>query len=179
MKLINSRVVGENLALPSFEELHRNDVYRSRYVTMQLTAACPNPGRLAQSSVILPHSDAPPAYSRFMANSACTLARRPVLQALARGTLMPSVLCNTQQLLARPLREQVDCLTSVARSVELKKVEQQRSNLRCVRTSTPYASAWFCPQISWVTVYVRYCCYNACPAARSSRFASTPSTYQP
>jgi len=32
MKLINSRVVGENLALPSFEELHGNDVYRSRYV---------------------------------------------------------------------------------------------------------------------------------------------------
>jgi hypothetical protein len=26
MKLINSRVVGENLALPSFEELHGNDV---------------------------------------------------------------------------------------------------------------------------------------------------------
>ena len=32
MKLINSRVVGENLALPSFEELHGNDVYHSRYV---------------------------------------------------------------------------------------------------------------------------------------------------
>jgi hypothetical protein len=32
MKLINSRVVEENFALPSFEELHGNDVYHSRYV---------------------------------------------------------------------------------------------------------------------------------------------------
>ncbi len=31
MKLINSRVVGENLALPSFEELHGNDVSYACY----------------------------------------------------------------------------------------------------------------------------------------------------
>jgi hypothetical protein len=31
MKLINSRVVGENLALPSFEELHVNDVSYAWY----------------------------------------------------------------------------------------------------------------------------------------------------
>ena len=31
MKLINSRVVGENLALPSFEELHGNDVSYTCY----------------------------------------------------------------------------------------------------------------------------------------------------
>jgi hypothetical protein len=83
MKMINSRVVEENLALPSFEELHGNDVYHSSYVRRGVAHSClPHPGCPAQSSAILPPSDAPPAYSRFVANSACTLARRPVLGAL-------------------------------------------------------------------------------------------------